>query len=304
MRAFVHAVVACVLAVGMYGCTGGSKSDMGTGPDEEQKKPPGNQMATVRLEIRGLTGNEGAMEVRFAVASGPVSRAAESVIPRQALLQYCTTVGSTGSCDITVPVGQFVSLYAYEGYAGTHFVTSGAIAIPKEAHEFVNFSGECSQSGPLVRGDCGVAATEARTYNVRADFTSMPEYRITIHGYTAFDIAITTRDMLQMPVKNLSPPPGSSGGPAGTPALIAQGWYPIGSEVRFTAKPNNQAQFVRWEGSCRFGTGGTEPLCILQETASGGPPAGLRLFHEYWQCPNGSIADGIAPGSNCVKVRP
>lgn len=300
MHRRVRVPVSCVAGILLVGCTSG-----GTDPEPNPGGNPGGnpplpQNATVRLEIRGLTGAEGAMEVRYAIASGPVTRAAESVIPRAALLQYCTTVGSSGSCDITVPVGQFVSLYAYEGYAGTHYTTPNPIALPKEAHEFVAFSGDCSQSGGLLQGDCGVNVTQAKTYNVRADFTSMPEYRIMMHGATAFDITITVRNMLVMPIVNRSPTPGGSGGLVGTPTLNSQGWYPFGTEVKLVAKPNNQGQFIRWEG-CKTGTGGTNPTCIVAQSTSGGTPATVRIFSQYWQCPVG-VADGPSP--NCMLVRP
>ena len=285
------------LAVPSAGCGGGGTTDPGGDPGGGN--PPQN--ATVNLDIRGLTGSEGAMEVRYAIADAPVSRAAESVIPRAALLQYCTTVGSSGSCPITVPVGKFLSLYAYEGFEGVYTPTAVIIPVNQAWHEFVSFSGDCSQSGVLTQGDCGLSVTQAKTYNIRADFTAMPEVRIMMHGQTSFRILpITVRTILQMPAAGKTKPQGASGGPFPTLAIGGQTWFPFGTEVQLEATPTNQAQFIRWEG-CKTGTGGSLPLCTLPQPAAGSPSV-VRLFHEYWQCPNGSIAD--APATNCTKVRP
>jgi len=242
------------------------------------------------------------MEVRYTIADALVARADESVIPRRSLLEYCVTDGSTGTCEISVPVGKSISFYAYEGYAGSYYVTtSGIIPVPKEAHEFVTFSGDCSQTGVLLKGDCGLRAEAAHTYNVRADFTSMPEFRVEILGATAFEIETEVRDLLQLPVQNRSPAKGGHGGTAGTPSVIAQAWFPFDTETTLTAKPANQAQFVRWEG-CKTGSGGSNPICVVAQSTSGGTPAVMRLFHEYWLCPNGAVGDGPAP--NCTKQTP
>ncbi|MEQ1691967.1 MAG: hypothetical protein ABMA00_11815 [Gemmatimonas sp.] len=291
-------LVALLVTVPLSGCGGGGSTNPGT--------PPGGgglpQNANVHLEIRGLTGSEGAMEVRYAIANAAVTRAAESVIPRAALLQYCTTVGSTGSCDITVPVGQFVSLYAYEGFDGVYTPTTVIIPMNKYWHEFVTFSGDCGQSGGLLHGDCGVNVTQAKTYNVRADFTAMPEVRVMQHGMTGYRISpITVRTLLQMPAAGRTVPQGASGGPFPALALGSQVWFPFGTEVNLVAQQVNQSRFIRWEG-CKTGTGGTDPSCTLPQATSGGAPAVVRLFHEYYQCANGSIAD--APSANCTLVRP
>jgi hypothetical protein len=122
-----------------------------------------------------------------------------------------------------------------------------------------------------------------------------------MHGEVSFRILpITVRTLLQMPAAGRSLPQGFSGGPFPTLAIGAQVWFPFGTEVQLEALPKNQAQFIRWEG-CKTGTGGTLPLCSLPQPAAGSP-AVVRVFHEYWQCPNGSIADG--PAANCTKVRP
>jgi hypothetical protein len=278
------------------------REDGGEGEDDAGEGPSGSDMALVRLEIQGLTGNEGAMEVRYVVADELISRADESAIPRPAPLQYCTTVGSSGSCDISLPVGKSVTFYAYEGYAGSYYVTtSGILPLPEEAHEFVSFEGDCSGTGVLRQGDCGLRAESARTYEVRAEFTSMPEFRVEIHGATAFDIELEVRDLLQLPVQNRTPPRGAGGGTTGSPSVIAQAWFPFGTETTLTAKATNMAQFLRWEG-CKTGTGGTDPVCVVAQSTSGGAPAVVRLFHEYWLCPNGAVGDGR--DVNCTKQTP
>jgi hypothetical protein len=282
----------------------GRDGDVDEGDDANQGDGAraGGDSALVRLEIVGLTGNEGAMEVRYTIADEFISRADESSIPRPSQLQYCTTTGDSGSCDISVPVGKSVTFYAYEGYEGSYYVTtSGILPVPKEAHEFVSFSGDCSETGVLLRGDCGLRAEAARSYEVRAEFTSMPEFRVEIHGATAFDIEVEVRDLLHMPVENRSPPRGSGGGTSGSPQTIAQAWFPFGTETTLTAQPANQAQFVRWEG-CKTGTGGSDPVCSVARSTSGGAPAVVGLFHEYWLCANGAVGDGPSP--NCTKQVP
>jgi hypothetical protein len=306
---FIVGCVCCAAACGGGGTTSNTREQDGqpdAGGDDEtggggQTGESGN--ALVHLEILGLTGGEGAMEVRYAIADELISRADESMIPRPAQIQYCTTVDSTGSCDISVPVGKAITFYAYEGYEGSYYVTtSGILPVPAEAHEFVSFGGDCSETGALRHGDCGLRAESARTYDVRAEFTSMPEFRVEIHGATAFDIEVEVRDLLHMPVENRSPPKGAGGGTAASPIVISQAWFPFGTETTLTAQPSNMAQFIRWEG-CKTGTGGTDPVCVVAQSTSGGTPAVVRLFHEYWVCPGtAGVADG--PGPNCTKQTP
>lgn len=263
----------------------------------------GNQNPIVRINIRGLTGLEGAMEVRYTVANTPLTRAAESTIPRPSPIQYCVTVGSTGTCDITVPIGKSISLFAYEGSDGAvkQVAPGNGFTLEKTMHEFVAFTGgDCVQPAGFLTGDCVVTPTTARTYVVGADFTILPTYRIYSTGMTTASGTVTARPVLGLPVRANIFTVAGTGGSSATEVVVTEGAFAFGTVVTLTATNRNQAQFIRWEG-CKTGTGGTNPTCTLPQSTSGAAPATVRLFGEYWQCAVG-IAD--APGSGCTKVRP
>jgi len=279
----------------------GDESTSTDNPDDPDDPGPGN--ALVRLNIRGVTGLERAMEVRYAIADAPITRAAESVIPRPAPISYCITVLATGTCDIIVPIGKSLSLYAYEGFDGAFKVVApmNGFTLEGNMHEFVVFTGECLQAQGFLPGDCSVTPTVSRTYVVGADFSIMPTFRVYSTGKTGAEGPITARDVRGMPVRENIFSEGGTGGSSNTETLIGEGAFAVGTEITlFASLFINQAMFIRWEG-CKTGTGGTQLNCTLPSSTPGAAPATVRIFGEYWQCAQG-IADG--PGTGCNKIRP
>jgi hypothetical protein len=243
------------------------------------------------------------MEVRYAVASGPITRAAESVIPRPAPIQYCISVGSTQTCEVLVPIGQSITLYAYEGFDGTitPVAPGNGFTLQGIMHEFVSFTGnDCLQPVGFQPSECAVTPTTARVHTVRADFTIMPTFRVRSIGMTGASGTVTARDVRGLPVRPNIFTEAGIGGSSNTDVVVAEGAFAFGTEITLTAQPRNQAKFIRWEG-CKTGTGGTNPTCTLPSSVSGTAPATVKIVGEYWQCAVG-IADG--PGSGCTLIRP
>ena len=74
-----------------------------------------------------------------------------------------------------------------------------------------------------------------------------------------------------------------------------------GSTFTYTAVlQSGDSKFLRWEGPCATGTGGTSLSCTLPVGSDPGPVA--TAVFEYYQCGGGLISASNAPG--CTKVSP
>jgi hypothetical protein len=208
------------------------------------------------------------------------------------------------TCDEIVPLGKVLSIYAYEGFDGAVHPTGAGNPFNFQGimHEFVGFQGnDCLQPTGFLPGDCAITVSAARTYTVTVDFTVHPRFRIYSTGMTSAQGIVDARDILGLPVRANIFTAAGTGGSSSSEVLVTEGAFPFGTEITLVAQPVNQAQFVRWEG-CKTGTGGTNPTCTLPSSTSGATPATVRLFGEYWQCANNTIAD--APGAGCTKITP
>jgi hypothetical protein len=114
--------------------------------------------------------------------------------------------------------------------------------------------------------------------------------------------SFASRDQFHLPNRVYPPVTGGTGTGGIFPSIAPRVFaiLPTGSTATFRVQGTGQSAFIRWEGPCVNGTGGTSQTCTLPVGAAQAPVATAYL--EYFRCANGSLTDVPAP--NCTKVQP
>jgi hypothetical protein len=304
-RRWVWESVAAGFAATVLGCGGSSTQTSSPSSPSSPSGPSSGDQASLKLTLRGLTGRESLMNVRFNIGSQVLARGSAAAVLSQ--LHSCTTDTASLVCTSAVPVGDIVSLFAVEASDGSAVPLHGATSVPAEPTsitEFVQFTGDCQLLNNVGFGDCAVVTSAAREYDVEADFSLMNTVVFNAIGAGMFTVSVHARDQLAIPTL----PNGIQTAGPGTYNFIIGGqaaptqvdWLPIGSTVSVTAAGENQAQFLKWTGCT---SGGGNACTLTTPTAAASPVAATATaFFQYWNCGNNTYADG--PATGCTLVNP
>ena len=174
-------------------------------------------------------------------------------------------------------------------------------AVEPLQHEFVAFGGDCVTNNNF--GECGLRVAQAKDYTIRVDYRLMRTALFRMLGGTAGRESFVSRDQLALPNRPLPPVTASPATGITTSSATPRAYaiLPNGSTFTFTAlAKSGDSKFLRWDGPCATGTGGTSLICTLPVGSDPGPVA--TAVFEYYLCNGGLITNTDAPG--CIKVSP
>ncbi len=231
----------------------------------------GSDGLTVRIELRGLSGNETRMRAYVLVADDSITR--DEAASNADLTQVESFEESSSNHTIAVASGQTVTIIAYEfgGLSSALSATQAADAdyttVPSFAHEFVSFSGDV-ESIPEA-GVC-VLSNLQEDKTVRVNYERMRSVLLEGLGSGEIEVQVDAPDVLYVPAV-ANPVNGTStfqfdraGGDA---PGVHIAYLKSGATIRYAAhNASGQGTFMTWGGDCS--AAGSNTSCTLTFGAS------------------------------------